>query len=214
MGAMTAAGKYIASPPTYTDGQEAPITLDANGRILTAIAAGTNNIGDVDIASIAAGTTYIGQTSSPMQYVTITPTVLNADAYDANDVIFDTTAIAGATRAADVPGILTSICYVDKDDNAAANLTFWFLSANVSFGTADSAPSISDANALNLLGYVSMASASILDVGGAKVGFVGNLWFPVIPATGTTTVYVAMTSAGTPTHTTGGVQVRLGFLSN
>ena len=150
--------------------------------------------------------------STAMRLVTVTPTVLNADAYDANDVLFDSTAVLNACGGVDRPSILQSLCFVDKDDQAAANLVFWFLSANVVFGAADAAPSISDANALEILGSVPMASSLILDVGGAKAGSLHNIGLVVKPATGTTTIWVACTTAGTPTQTIGGIQLRLGFI--
>jgi hypothetical protein len=145
--------------------------------------------------------------------ITVTPTVLNADAYDANDTLFDSTLVPNAVGAADRAARLDSICWLDKDDQTAANLVFWFLSANVAFGTADAAPSISDANALNILGAVPFASSLILDVGGAKCGSLQNIGLIIAPASGTANIYVACTTAGTPTHTTGGVQLRLGFRS-
>jgi hypothetical protein len=197
-GSMLASGLYEATPSSYTDGQQAPVHVNANGAL--------------QVVGVA-GTSYMGQTASPVQFITVTPTV-DTSAYTANDVLFDSTAVAGATRANNTPAILESITWVDKDDNTAANLTFYFFSANVSLGTANSAPSISDANALNFLGHVVLASAEILDVGGAKVGTVRNIGLVVTPATGTTTIYVACQTAGTPTHTAGGVQVRLGFRSS
>jgi hypothetical protein len=150
-------------------------------------------------------------TPGPVWFQTITPTVDNAVAYTANDIYFDTFAIPDAAYAPDVGFFVASILWLDGDDQAAAATTFYFLDANQSMGTLNSAPNISDANALNIIAQYVMASASAVDVGGAKVYYAGNLWLPVRPAAGTTTLYIAATTAGTPTTATGATKLRLGF---
>lgn len=149
--------------------------------------------------------------SQAVRLITITPTVLNNDAYDANDVIFDTTLIPDAAGAIDRPVELVSLAFTDKADQTAANLTFVFLNSNVSYGTADSAPGISAANSFNIVGQYVLASASILDHGNAKFAHVGNLGLIMKPETGHRRLYIAMASAGTPTYTTGCIQIQLGF---
>jgi hypothetical protein len=147
-----------------------------------------------------------------MQYVSVTP-VCDTSAYGAGDTLFDTTLITNATRVADGLARLDTIVVLDEDDQAAANMTLYFLDANVTLGTANAAPSISDANARNLLGYVTLASAAFLDVGGAKVACALNVNMIVKPATGTRNIYVAATTAGTPTQTASGIKLRFGFTS-
>lgn len=150
--------------------------------------------------------------SPNIRYVDIIPTVLNADAYDSGDVLFDVTEIPGACSGIGIPTRLVSIVAIDQDDQAAAVWVLHFLNGTGTFGTKDSAPSISDANALFHLGYVSIPSASFLDIGGAKVACVDNINKVLIPAEATASVYVAATVTGTPTQTTGGIKLRFGFV--
>lgn len=65
---MSFTPKYNASDPTLTEGQFNTGRVDVNGKLLvsssstisSALPAGNNNIGDVDVASIAAGSNIIG----------------------------------------------------------------------------------------------------------------------------------------------------------
>lgn len=145
-----------------------------------------------------------------LRIVTISPTVLNNDAYDANDLIFDATAVTAAAAGFmnDPCAILQSITYIDENDNTAANLTFYIAATSTSFGTLDSAPNISAANVVaTAIGSVAMASSVVADWGSAKVGHVGNIGL-IVPIP----FWVAMVSAGTPTHTTAlGITVKLGL---
>ena len=147
-----------------------------------------------------------------IQHVNVTP-VCDTSAYTGGDTLFDTTAISNASRANDAPVILQSITILDEDDQTAANMTLFFLDANVSLGTVNSAPNISDANARNIIGTYVMASGSFIDVGGSKVAHASNLNMVMKPASGTRTLYVAAMTAGTPTQTASGIKLRFGFLS-
>lgn len=136
---------------------------------------------------------------------------IETTALDAGDVAADTQVVTGATKAADTFGVLQSLAFVDPEDQKAA-CTFYFFSANVSLGTEDSAPSISDANALNYLGHVDVAVGDYKDLGGVSVAMPNFKPFAVKPATGTANIYVAMTVVATPTYAGGAATLRLGFL--
>lgn len=137
----------------------------------------------------------------------IVPTV-DTVIYAAGDVLFDTTAIAGAVRVSGASAVLRSLSLIDKDDNAAAQIDLVFLSANVSLGTINAAPSITDANATKILAIVPVAAANFIDVGGAKVATVPGLDVRLTPDTGTT-IYVAAIARGTPTQTALGITLNL-----
>lgn len=159
--------------------------------------------------SIPAGSAHIGQVNQPLFYVTITPTVLNNDAYDSGDVLWDSAAIAGAVRTTGGSAILQSLCLIDKDDQGVA-MTLVFMSASQSLGTKDSAPDIDDTEVLDVIGHVEIASGDYKDLGANRIATVRNIGLVVTSAT--TTVYVAAITGGTPTHTTGGIRLKLGFL--
>lgn len=158
-----------------------------------------------------AGSTAVVKVGSPVDLITITPTVLNADAYDAGDVVFDSTAISNAVRLLGGQAMLQSVVVADKGDQKA-QLRLVFLDSNVTLGTADAAPSISDANALKVLGTVEVLAADYIDLGGASVATVRNIGLPIEAASGSTDVYVAAFTSGTPTYSTGDLQLRFGLL--
>lgn len=137
----------------------------------------------------------------------VIPTV-EAAAYSAGDVLFDTTAIAGASRVAGASCVLRSLSLLDKDDNTAAQIDLVFLSANVSVGTLNGAPTITDANAAKILAIVPVPAANFIDVTGSKVATVTGLDVRLTPDSGTT-IYVAAIARGTPTQTLLGIVLNL-----
>jgi hypothetical protein len=150
--------------------------------------------------------------TAKLREVTVTPTVLNNDAYDSGDVLFDSTLVANACRDNDEPCWLDSMTIQDKDDQAAAAWTLFFLSANTSLGTKDAAPSISDPNAATAkLMMYPVAVADWFDYGAGKLAHLRSINLPIIPVSGTRDIYVAATVTGTPTQTTGGIVCRLIF---
>lgn len=144
--------------------------------------------------------------------IEVTPTV-DTSIYAAGDTLFDRTAIAGAARVAAGGGIIRSVTLLDKDDNTAAAITLFFLRANVAFGTLNAAPSISDANAMKIIGNVVIASGDFIDVTGSKVAPKSGLAIPFTLDSGTS-LYVAATCAGTPTQTAGGIVLNVGIEQN
>lgn len=161
--------------------------------------------------TIGAGSALIGSAGilpvirDPIQ---VTPT-MDTSAYTAGDVWIPTTAISNIVRATDEPGIIDGIMIYDQDDQAAADGVLYILQANVSLGTVNNAPSISDANSLNIIAVIPIASADWKDLGGVKVNNLNPAYFPkmFIPASGTRDLYFAATTAGTPTQTASGVKV-------
>lgn len=157
------------------------------------------------------------QVGSNVRTVTVTPT-MDTSAYANGDVWFDTVAIADAFRAADAKGYIVGIEVFDEDDQSLMDFDLNFYSANVSLGTVNSAPSISDANQRNFLGRVKFQGTATdpdgFDHGGGKSYSkeAGNAGLPlaVLPATGTTTLYMAgRIAAGTPTQSASGVRIVL-----
>ena len=67
------------------------------------------------------------------------------------------------------------------------------------FGAADAAPSIADADAEFFLGRTAFASGSMLALANNTLGSTSNIGQVLQPASTTRSLWVAMTSAGTPT---------------
>lgn len=208
--------KYAA---TYT------ITEDALTKFLQRITLNKSDGTEIDFTTGTAGSPAGGVSTvqgasgmypfavyGAMQFVDVTLTT-DTTAYASGDLIADTQVVAVAVRANDALGVLASVTVIDEDDQGSA-IDLYFLSANNSLGTENAAPSISDANAREILGCVSVASSDYKDLGGVKIATKTGVNLPVKPATGTDDVYVAVVSNGsTPTYTASGLKLRLGFLS-
>lgn len=150
---------------------------------------------------------------SPMYFVDVTLS-LSTSIYAAGDLLADTQAIASMTGINDRPAILQSITVLDEDDQGGtAAWDLYMLDANVTFGTENSAPSITDTNGRSILGIVTFAAADWRDLGAFKFQHKSGIGIVCKPATGTTTGYFAIVlTAGTPTHTASGVRLRFGFV--
>lgn len=137
---------------------------------------------------------------------------LDTSAYADGDVLAATQEVASVTRENGGPALLESINLLDEDDNGTA-LDLVFFDANVALGTENSAPNISDANARNILGIVSIATGDYVDLGGARVALKRDLGLILKAASGSRSIYVAaITRGGTPTYTASGIKIRFGFL--
>lgn len=151
-------------------------------------------------------------TTATSKIVDVTLT-LDTNAYQSGDVMADTQVVTGAMRVTDGTGTLESIVVFDEDDAGAA-FDLVFFSANRSLGTENSAPNISDTNARDILGIVSIASADFVDLGGVRIANKAKIGMPVMAASGTANIYVGAISRGTPTYTAAGVRLRLGFIQD
>ena len=177
-------------------------TLDGTNKlVITSSGAAT-----VDGSGVTQGT------YAAMQWVDVALSTDTA-AYASGDVIADSQVVAACVRANDAFGVLQSLTLIDEDDQGVA-LTVLFLDANVSVGTENAAPSITDVNARNVLGWVSVATSDYVDLGGVRVAFKSNLGMVVKPATGTDDIYVAVVNgSGAPTYSASGLRLRLAFIS-
>lgn len=142
--------------------------------------------------------------------VSITPT-LDTSAYTAGDVLFATTSFTGAVRMNDGRSLLQSLVVIDKDDQKPA-FDLHFFSSNVTSGAFNGAPSISDSDAGNYLGSVSIAASDYKDLGGVSVATIKNIGLLLEAASGATNVYAFAVVSTTPTHTASGLVFRLGYL--
>ena len=132
--------------------------------------------------------------------------------FAAGDVIADTQQLAASIRTKNFGAILDTLVLVDEDDQGAA-MTVIFFGANVSLGTENAAPSITDANARSYLGKVVVGTADWVDLGGVRVASFHNLGIVLKPETDTQNIYVAvLNGAGTPTFTAAGLKLRIGII--
>ena len=158
-----------------------------------------------------AGESHLGEVGGNTILFSVTPT-LDTSAYAAGDVLFDRTVLTNFFRKNDGTGILQSIQVIDGDDNGVA-IDFYLQTTNQTLGTANAAPSISDANAAEILGPFSIAAADYKDLGGVKVGKISGLAQAIKSVSGARTLYIsAVVTSGTPTFTAAGIVLRIGAL--
>lgn len=138
--------------------------------------------------------------------VRFTPTV-DTSAYAANDVLFDTTAVTISNdSSAAARGAVLSASILDRDDEASQTITLFFLRSNVSLGTINSAISITDDNAAEIIGTCAVTTST--DLINSRYGETSGLVIP-FELTGPT-LYVAAITGGTPTFTSASdIRVRL-----
>ncbi|GAT33302.1 hypothetical protein TSACC_3697 [Terrimicrobium sacchariphilum] len=141
--------------------------------------------------------------------VDLVPT-LDTSAYAAGDVLFDRTVLdignyanPGQSAVQKIRGRILSIGVLDKDDQGIA-MDLYFLKADVSLGTVNAAPSITDANAENIIGFVTATASK--DLGGCRFGQADcDIRFSIVGET----LYLAGVTQGTPTHTAAGLKFRI-----
>jgi len=132
-----------------------------------------------------------------LKRISFTPTI-DTSIYASGDVLFATTEVVGAVPTA-MSAVIRAVTLHDKDDEGVA-IDLYFLRDNVSFGTINNAPSMSDADGDMVTSKVSIAAADYLDMGGVQVATVGDLYCPIEADPGTTKIYVAGVVNATPTY--------------
>lgn len=137
---------------------------------------------------------------------------LDTNAYHAGDVLAATQEVANAARANGLGTELVSMIVRDKDDQAAAAMTFYFFNANTTLGTENSAPDIDDTEIDTLVGMITIPASAWVDMGASKVAEMSNVGLLMHPAAGATSLYMAATTAGTPTQGASGITVTLQFI--
>lgn len=196
----------------YTDGVEGKLDTLHNDITAGTVASTAPGTAATQMVGMQGATAMVPIATVGKTAVFDVTLVLDTAAYAAGDVLFVTQLLNGILRIPDGTGIVQSIQVIDQDDNGVA-FDLYFLSANVAMGTINVAPSITDANAVNILGVVSVATTDYKDIGGAKVASIRNIGLPVKALTGTDDLCIAgVNGAGTPTFTASGIKLRIGVL--
>jgi hypothetical protein len=137
---------------------------------------------------------------------------LDTSAYANADLLADTQVVTNALARVDGTGVIESAVVLDEDNQTAYAFNLIFFQANVTMGTENSAPTMTDANARNILGAVTFAAADAIALTNSKAYQKTGLRVPVKAASGTRDIYMAaVIITGTPTHTAAGIRVRLGI---
>lgn len=179
--------------------------------VVGALPAGDNNIGNVDVASIAAGENLIGLVGASDIVVTITPTVA-AEAHSAGDLLFDSTEIAAAVRVNAGTAIVQSITIVDSGDQKPA-IKLLFANAQTDFGAPGGVPDPDDTEAKTVIGVVDVPATAYVDLGANSVATIANIGLLLKAGAATTSIWLAGIAVGTPTPaSTSDLQIAVGLL--
>lgn len=135
---------------------------------------------------------------------------LDTSAYAAGDVLFDRAVLdignyanPGQNAVQKIRGRILSVGVLDKDDQGVA-MDLYFLKADVSMGAVNAAPSITDANAEHVIGFVTATASK--DLGGCRFGQADcDIRFAI---TGES-LYLAGVTQGAPTHSDSGLKFRI-----
>jgi len=122
------------------------------------VPAGTNNIGDVDVLTIAAGETHIGEVGSPGFTVALTPTV-TAGAYTAGDAVGGLLTFTNVARTSGGGVVLKSVVIID-DAGQDEELELWLFDQTFTAMADNAAWAPSEADLENLIGIVSTEDSS------------------------------------------------------
>lgn len=135
---------------------------------------------------------------------------LDTSAYASGDVLSATAELANFFPTATAKRIITSVRVLDEDDQAG-DFDILFLDAGNSIGTANSAVSVTDANARAVVGQVAVSAADYKDLGGCQVAMIANIG-QVVKANGSTSIWIATVSRSTKTYTAAGIRLKIGVL--
>lgn len=131
---------------------------------------------------------------------------LDTSAYASGDVVATTQELTGVFDEVGGTALLKGFTLVDQDDQKVA-LHIVFMSANNDLGAENGAPDLTDAEALDVLGVVSIAAADYVDLGGVAVVTKTDINLPLHAAAASTSLFVAiLNQTGTPTYTAAGLK--------
>jgi hypothetical protein len=177
------------------------------------IPTGVNNIGDVDVATIAAGETHIGEVGGHCITADANPVLSVAGAYVAGDFVGTSSTgitFSNVVRVAGGSGVIESAVLVDKALQSAS-VELWLFDTAVAGLPLDNAPfTITDASALTLIGvipfqvYYASALNSVSSVKGLGMTFNATA----------SDIYGALVTRGTPTLASLDYLIRLQILAD
>lgn len=196
--------------------EDAVSAADPSGSALIArrrdvpVATEVSNDGDyIALNADATGALNVNA-GGPCDLVDATMT-LHTSALTSGVVMGSPVALTNAMRVAGGRGILESLVVFDEDDQGFG-LDLVFESASQALGTLGSNPSISDANARDILGIVSVVASDFIDLGGQRTATLRNVGLLLEAAAASRDIFVAAISRGTGTYTANGIRLRAGII--
>jgi len=132
-------------------------------------------------------------------------------AYATGDVLAAPQELANVAGLPAGAGVIQSVLALDVDDQGQG-FDLVFLAADVPLGTENAVVSISDANAVYVVGVVEVGSGDYVDLVGCQVAHKENLGIGFQCAAGETSLWVGAVSRGTGTYTASGIKLKIGVL--
>ncbi len=160
------------------------------------------------------GKNYLGTVTAPSKIIDVTLT-LDTNAYASGDLMADAQEIPNTfgTSETFATGVLQSLTLIDKDNNGMA-VDLFFTDDPTTWGTENSAVSITDAIADGIMGFVSVATSDYVSVGSQQIAHLNNLSMVLKGQRKIPSLWIAAVARGSGTFAADGIVLRLGFFSD
>lgn len=172
------------------------------------------DIGDVDVLSIAAGETHIGQISGHTACIDVTPVLTVHANYAANDYVgtsADAMTFTNCARVNAGTGIILGAVLIDYAvQNIAGEL--WLFDTEPTPPADSAAWTITDANAARCIGIIPFSTYYASAVN--SIAVVGNVNFAFQCLTASKDLYGCFVTRGAPTYASGDLTFRLHILQD
>ena len=189
------------------------VTLNASRTIYDATGGSTYASLELLYEAIMDGSYISGpQLGGKSKIVKLNPTIsLPATQYTSGDVVGGKLTVSGAITFPAGTAMLQSLLILDKSNQKAA-LTIIVFDADPSASTFtdNSAPVINAADVSKIIRKVNVAAADYETVGGIAIADLAAL-SKIVEAASGTTLYIVITTTGTPTYASGALSVNCGY---
>ena len=147
-----------------------------------------------------------------MPYLTSTPTVSSGVAYSSGDSVGGKVTLAGGGLLQGQMGLLNSLLLTDVS-NQKAVLEILLFDSDPTAGTyTDNAALALSTDLTKIVARIPVAAADYVTIDSKAVAHLSNLQRFVMPASGQTSLFMAVLTTGTPTYTSvAALQFRFGI---
>ena len=161
----------ISNPGVVHITGDGAVSLVAGSTVdIGVIAPGDNNIGDMDILTIASGETHIGQVGSESATIIANPTV-TAGAYSIGDCVGGVLTFANAARAAGYGGVIKNLTLVD-DAGQDGQMELWLFDQTFTAPGDNAAWAATEADLHNLVAIITSVDGAWFATGTPSVNVV------------------------------------------
>lgn len=150
-----------------------------------------------EIGKLSAGENHVGQVGSPLDTVSVTPTISATPAYTSGDAVGGKQTLTSAVRVSGGKALLQTLTVIDRA-NQKQPLTILFFNSDPSAATiTDNAAFVFSTDISKLIGKVNVLAADYETVDSIAVATIANLGL-LLKASGSANLFVAVVTTGTP----------------